>query len=246
MRRFLRGVVGPQILVGAAVAGLALAQPAKPVKPGPAKPATPPVAPPPAAVIPTELSAAPPWIGRVFDTGLIVQRHRHETHTLRRHGVQALLTIESQIAGNNLMEIGPWQPQPVKAYLGTAEDKDKVVTLKLTNVTDPTDTISMPCRKTTIAAARPDAVRRSSAGASECGDTGRWHPRTTKKLTVLRCLPFDAKPMNLDDDTTWDSAPHLAFAPSPGIEWLYVNDDCLQGGGWRQVPANRSIVSKVR
>jgi hypothetical protein len=52
--------------------------------------------------------------------------------------------------------------------------------------------------------------------------------------------------VDLDDSATWDSAPHLAFAPSPGIEWLYVNDDCLQGGGWRQVPADRSIVTKVR
>ena len=38
----------------------------------------------------------------------------------------------------------------------------------------------------------------------------------------------------------------LAFAPSPGIEWLFVNDDCLQGGGWRLVPADRSIQMTVR
>jgi hypothetical protein len=175
-------------------------------------------------------------------------KHTHETHTLRRLGDRALLTVETLVAESQLLDIGPWKPQPVKTYLGTAEEKAKVVTLKLTNVADPKDTMTLPCRRTTLAAASADAIRRASipVARQECGDRGRWHPSSTKQLQVLRCLPFDDKPFNLDDSSTWESAPHLAFAPSPGIEWLYVNDDCLQGGGWRQVRADRSIVMKVR
>jgi hypothetical protein len=200
------------------------------------------------SIVPAEVATAPAWIGRRFDTGLVPMKHTHETFTLRRLGGQALLTIETRVAGSQLFELGPWKLQPAKTYLGKAEEKAKVVTLKLTNIANPSDTITLPCRLTTLAAAKADAVRRTSipAAQQECGDRGRWHPTSTRRLPVLRCLPFDDKPLNLDDNSTWDSAPHLAFSPEPGIEWLYVNDDCLQGGGWRQVPADRSIVTQVR
>lgn len=228
MRRFL----GVAILVGAGACDAASAQP----PPAPAATVT----------VPTELSAAPAWIGRNFDTGLIAREHTHVTQTLRRHGIRALLTIETRVAQGTMFEIGPWKPATVKTYLGTAKDAKRVVTLDLINIADATDTISMPCRKTTIAAATATAVRRATVSATECGDDGRFHPRTTKRLSVLRCLPFDDKRFDLDDSATWSSADHLAFAASPGIEWLYVNDDCLQGGGWRQVPADGAIVAQVR
>jgi len=211
-----------------------------------ATPPTLPAAPAPAVAIATELAAAPAWIGRAFTTGLIARDHTHVTRTLRRHGVQALLTIETQAARSKRFEVGPWKPRSVVTYLGTAIETGKVVTLELTNIADATDTISMPCRKQTIAAAPSTGVRRATTTSTECGDRGRWHPRTTKKLTALACLPINNKAFDFEDDTTWPSAPHIAFAPSPGIEWLYVNDDCLQGGGWRQVPADRSIVMDVR
>lgn len=214
MRSFLPGVVGLVILVGGAPAE---GQPA----------------PPPAAVVPTELTAAPAWIARQFQTGLIVREHTHTTHTLRRHGLQAMLTIETRSSTGMTMHPTPWVTQPVRTFVGTAEDKAKVVTLSLTNVADPSDTLAMRCKRTTIAAARPTAVRGPSPGADECGDEGRWSPATTRRVTVLRC--------DLGDDSA-----ELAFAPSPGIEWLFVNDDCLQGGGWRQAPADRSIQMKVR
>jgi len=235
MRRFL----GVAILVGAGACDPASAQPS-PSSPAPAKAAAPTVA------IPTELTAAPAWIGRVFETGLVPRAHTHVTRTLRRHGVQALLTLETRIAESAMFEVGPWKPPSVVTYLGTATQTGKVVTLELTNIADATDTISLPCRKQTIAAAPPTAVRRASPTATECGDLGRFHPRTTKKLTALACLPVNNKAYDFEDHTTWPSAPHISFAPSPGIEWLYVNDDCLQGGGWRQAPADRSIVMNVR
>jgi len=214
MRSFLPGVVGLVILVGGAPAE---GQPA----------------PPPAAVVPTELTAAPAWIGRRFGTGLIVRQHTHDTQTLRRHGLQAMLTIETRISNGMMSEPLVWVAQPVKTFLGTAEDKAKVVTLTLTNVTDPTDTITLQCKRTTVPAARPTAVRGPSPKAEECGDEGRWSPSSTKRVSVLSC------------DSAEGTA-GIAFAPSPGIEWLYVNDDCLQGGGYRQVKPDRSIVMKVR
>ncbi len=214
MRSFLIGVVGMVILVGGT-------------------PATGQPAPPPAAAVPTELSAAPAWIGRQFSTGLIVREHTHITQTLRRHGLQAMLTIELRISKGMMAEPLVWVAQPVKTFLGTAEEKAKVVTLRLTNVTDPTDTITLQCKITVVAAARPTAVRGPSPKADECGDEGRWSPATRKRVRVLGC------------DSGEDRAA-IAFAPSPGIEWLFVNDDCLQGGGYRQVPKDRSIQMDVR
>ena len=214
MRGFVSGVVGLVIVVG-----------------GP--PATGQPAPPPAAVVPPELTAAPAWIGRRFSTGLIVREHTHETQTLRRRGLQAMLTIETRSSKGMMAEPLIWAAQPVKTFLGTAEEKAKVVTLRLTNVTDPTDTITLQCKISIIAAARPTAVRGPSPKADECGDAGRWSPATTKRVRVLSC-------------DSGDESAAIAFAPSPGIEWLFVNDDCLQGGGYRQVKPDRSIVMKVR
>ncbi|MBA3394991.1 MAG: hypothetical protein H0T89_20260 [Deltaproteobacteria bacterium] len=211
-----------------------LADEAEPIRTDPVKPLDPRGVPPP---LPTELSAAPQWIGRTFDTGLITFTHIYEIHTLRRHGLQAALTIQRQIAGTGGgLSIGPWSAEPTKYYLGTAAQQGNVVTLALANVEDPTDRINLPCKLTKLAAARNDAVRRNSSSTLEnCGDEGRWHPAVTKRIDVLHCRA-DENP----------SAPHLAFAPSPGIEWLFVNDDCLQGGGWRQVRADHAIVLEVR
>lgn len=236
MRRLLTGIAALLVLLGMAAWDPALAEPTRLA------------APPASRMVPVELSTAPAWIGRQFDTGLVPQRHTHKTYTLQRYGRQALLRLETQLAGADGLAIGTWQAQPVKVYLGIAEEKANLVTLKLSNVDDPTDTITLPCRRTAIAVARADAVRRSSipAAKQECGDRGRWHPASTRQIPALRCLPLADKPWNIEDSSTWDSAPHLAFAPSPGIEWLYVNDDCLQGGGWREVPADRSIVTEVR
>ena len=213
MRSFLSGAMGLVILVGGAPAS---GQPA----------------PAPATVVPTELSAAPAWIGRQFSTGLIVREHSHTTQTLRRHGLQAMLTVETQISKGMMEEPLVWAAQPAKTFLGTAEEKAKVITLFLTNVADPTDTIRLQCKRTTIAAARPTAVRGPSPKADECGDEGRWSPTGTKRVSVLSC-------------DSGQAGAAIAFAPSPGIEWLFVNDDCLQGGGYRQVKPDRSIVMKV-
>jgi len=38
---------------------------------------------------------------------------------------------------------------------------------------------------------------------------------------------------------------HVAFAPAPGVEWLYVNDDCvMQGGGFRWIAKDGAIASE--
>jgi hypothetical protein len=227
-------------------------EPTPPVKPvvatiDAATPAPAVGAPPPAPIaIPADLTAAPAWIGRQFRTGLIVREHTVETMTLQRAGTTALLTVDVQRAPSQMLDIGPWGPKTTKQYLGDViESASGAVGIKVANVTDPDDVIDLPCKRGKLAVAPAQAIRLMSHRGEECGDEGRWS-KPTQRIDAILCTPLKDGPTDHDDESTWPSAPHVAFAPASGIEWLYVNDDCFQGGGWRRIPADGSIVDKVR
>ena len=194
--------------------------------------------------IPPGLQAATPWIGRVFRTGAIVPVHTHETFTLRRDRTAALLTIvvqEDRSSGGVLGNVGSWSTVATTQYVGTAVERAGGVIIAVANANEQ---IELRCTRTRLRAARADAVREPAPlrhGGEDCGDEGRWVPAGTRPVDAIRCLPAEGRSIAPDDDSTWPNADHLALAPAPGIEWLYVNDDCTQGGGWRRVPADGSI-----
>jgi hypothetical protein len=59
-----------------------------------------------------------------------------------------------------------------------------------------------------------------------------WRPRATQTIDVLRC---EASDRTLNDHGQFGSTT-LQLAPLPGVESVFVNDDCvLQGGGYRRM-----------
>lgn len=185
-----------------------------------------------ASNVPAELTAAKPWIARRYMSGAVRGRAAHETFTLQRVGGQALITHEVRVPQRWMREHGlnsrvlAWRLESSTQYLGTIDEKIKIA------AANGTQQLELSCKKTKVAAARPDAVRGRTPKFidEECGDTGRWVPGSTKQVSVILCE---------EDADSWDK---LAFAPAPGVEWVHVNDDCvIQGGGWRQVAKDLAI-----
>jgi hypothetical protein len=189
----------------------------------------------PAPTIPVTLASATPWMMRQLYVGMVPYPQRAETFTLRRDDGRAVLEVATQKAiSSKLVNIDGWKPPTVRTYHGTAIEAAGTVTLDLA---DGSDTLHLVCKPAKQKVAPSDAVRKPGPRRGEaCGDQGRWVPGTTSSVDVLRC--------DADDKHAgkYGNSPHLAFAPAPGIEWTYVNDDCsMQGGGWRLVPADGSI-----
>jgi hypothetical protein len=190
---------------------------------------------------PEALVKAPKTVARRFLTGQISHDSTVETFTLQRVGDDALLTVESVRAENNGDKIGTWVKLSLVQYLGTATTEGDVITIKVSNKPLSQD---LTCKKEKIEVAAATAVRGRDPtwAGQECGDPGRWEPPATSKVEVLHCVPTPAPSDSGPDEPA--ATDHLGFAPGPGVEWLYVNDDCvIQGGGWRKVGAKSSIAA---
>jgi len=189
---------------------------------------------------PEELVKAPKTVARRFLTGLISHDSAVETFTLQRVGDRALLTVESVRAESDGEKIGGWAKLSLVQYLGTATTDGDVTTIKVSNKPLSLD---FTCKKEKVDVAAATAVRGRDPkwAGKECGDPGRWEPGATSKVEILHCAPTPAPSDDGPDEPA--ATDHLGFAAGPGVEWLYVNDDCvIQGGGWRKVPANSAIV----
>jgi hypothetical protein len=176
------------------------------------------------AAVDAELAAAPPWIFRFHTTGLILQQSRLETWTLRFTGGRATILVERKIAEQGQ----PWADEPQTLYIGTGGEDGFVLT------TVGNAKLDLACKRVKLDVAAPTAVRkphpRTGKFKEPCsGDPGRWVPAKTTKVDVLSCkLPDIEVPM--------------PFAAAPGVEYLFVNDDCdQQGGDYRAIAADGSV-----
>lgn len=190
-----------------------------------------------------ELASAPAWIYRTFSTGMIrrggEQPHQLATYTLRRHDGRALLTLETKTAGSGgdgLGSIGPWSREPTKTYVGTVEGSGTALKLVLRQGSE---TLEMPCIAGKLAVAAAGAVRRPLLpSTNRCTDRGRWVPAATKQVDALRCSPFSKDEQSLEPDRK----ERFVFAAEPGVEFLYVDDDCtMEGGGYRAIAKDGAI-----
>jgi hypothetical protein len=192
-----------------------------------------------AAVIPIApaLLAAPAWIGRELRTGLIAPQSTLATWTLQRDGNQAVLTVDRQTASGMDSTIGPWSAKQTRRYVGTFETSRQRLRFTLA---DGAERLELVCSRSVAIAAGAAAVRkpgRHRAGTEECGDRGGWSPARTRQVHVLRCRQPDDEPEDRDTDRV-----DLRLAAAPGIEYLYVNDDCImQGGGWRVLAVDGAV-----
>lgn len=236
----MRGSVIAIFLVGTASCDKGEKAPPAPAPVPPAKPAVgPPIdapAPPDALAIdapppiPADLLAAPAWSGRSLYTGKIRAKAVHTRATLQRIGERALLTLEDREATLHLPDgaMDPWGPPTKRTILATYTDSKLAYT-------DGKDPVSLECAIKTVTVAGANAVRiREGKGGCE-GDQGKWSPRATRRTKALVCSEMPS-----------ETDPSFTFVEPPGaeLEWVYVNDDCsMQGGGYRDVPKDGSIVS---
>lgn len=207
-------------------------EPAAPAEPEPA-----PVAP----ELPAEFAAVTPWVYRELQTGAIRQRHTLAIYRLHQLGDRAVLLVEEREAKSSdpfAERIDDFTTRSFKLYAGTVVTRGRRVTLALA---DGADKLDLPCKRTILAVAGAGAFRAPSsrpARGEECGDRGSFRPAATKRVEVLSCLPFDK------DDPDPDRKEQLAFAPDPGIEFVFVNDDCdMQGGGYRAIDPGGAVAS---
>jgi hypothetical protein len=194
-------------------------------------------APPP--VIPEALSNAPRLVYRSFDTGVLNARSTLVTRTLQRFEDQALLTELTQTSNSSTFKpvIGPFDAPKIRRYLGTATTTGKVTTFTLT---DGDTKLKLDCAMGDVKVAAATAVRASSGKGGCNGDRGHWVPAATKRVQALRC-GIDETPPDPEYPPP-DRFEEMAFTAPPGIEFLFVNDDCvMQGGGYRFVPANGEV-----
>lgn len=201
--------------------------------------------------IPPELANAPASVFRRYYTGMITEP-AVVTFTLRRHDRAVLLTVQKQsgeatpVPGkgpNSSGVVRSWTVESTTRYLGTAKDN----VLSLIDVDKPS-TLTLTCKNHQAAIARAGAVRKKGVppkGGCE-GEVGRFVPSATTRAELLYC--YSAEPMSgAPDDGDWNGYGddmHIALAPAPGVEWLYVNDDCsMQGGGFRWIAKDGAIAN---
>lgn len=176
--------------------------------------------------------------------GLPLARHRRDrgtehagnahAATVRRqrpaHGREADQQVEHVRAGG-----GTVRSADHPALLG-----DRWTTGKTTRFTleEGGEKIVLECAMGPVQVAAATAVRARSR-QSECGDRGKWQPLATKRVEALRC-GIDDSP--IEPMFPPDRREEMAFTAAPGIEFLFVNDDCvIQGGGYRFVPGGGGV-----
>jgi hypothetical protein len=188
----------------------------------------------------TSLEGATTLVYRYVETGAISPRNTVVTRTLQRSESEALLTVETSITRNEMgplrESLGPLGTPTVRRFAGTVKTEGK---LSIFELEDGGEAMRLECEMGVLRVAGATAVR-ERVGLGGCnGDRGRWIPDATKRVPALRC-GIDRDPP--DPNYEPDRREQMAFVASPGIEFLWVNDDCsMQGGGYRFVPTDRSV-----
>jgi hypothetical protein len=148
-----------------------------------------------------------------------------ETFTLERRGAAATLTIQQD-------------QKPAERYTGRVEETGGTLTIHLKYPSG----ASVPWVRCT-----PNTLRVSVATAKVvvygrmCPDEHGWEPEDEARVSVLDCKLLD-KDAPEPADYRWKTGRNLVFAPAPGIEWVHVEDECLKTDGWREIPADNSVV----
>jgi len=178
------------------------------------------------------------WIYRHLFTGAVSRGSALTLRTLTLDGDHAMLTVATKTAPNGEMFAesirGPWVDASLVTFVGTAQVGKGTLELALRHGSD---ALALSCTRNAVNVAAETAVRVRSGDDSECGDVGTWAPAATTPLYAWVCHEKTASPN--------DASPEeLTFGEAPGIEFLFINDDCvIQGGGLRRVPRDGSIAN---
>jgi hypothetical protein len=156
---------------------------------------------------------------------------------LTLNGDRAVLTVDVKTAMNGGLLPqrigGPWAPVSSQRFVGEASENKGTLGLVFRDE-DGGYALSLVCTRSQVSVAAATAVRVRSADADECGDVGTWLPPVTTPMDAWVCHQITTNP---------DDVAHvLTFGEAPGIEHLFINDDCIiQGGGLRRVPRDGSV-----
>jgi hypothetical protein len=192
--------------------------------------------------------------------GAILGRATASTYTLYRDGDRASIVVATRTGsdGARMPEaIAGWGDAESRTYSGSARESGGTLELDLR---DATDRLDLVCTRKQESVAAATAVRvRTDSGGGDCGDRGAWSPAATSSVVVLACNRRPAAPSEPPpaaptdpDEARWEQEiaaeealrSQLSFGEGPGIEYLYVNDDCIiQGGGLRFIPADGSVAN---
>jgi hypothetical protein len=190
---------------------------------------------------------------RRFSTGMVRTSSSLTTYTLRRSGTQATLE-EIDAVLNHGNQLAPdtygkgWVESAPKLYAGPVVERGGgAFDLELTAGGEE---LALVCKPAKVEAAAANATRTRSSKDMECGDRGAWRPGNLVAVDVIACRARpegDEPPPPTDpDELSWHreeiKKSTLMFAAPPGLEYLYVNDDCrIQGGDLRLVAPNKAI-----
>ncbi len=197
---------------------------------------------------------------RAVEVGAILRQSTASTYTLRRDKNRASIQVTERVltGGDTLEDVARWARSGSRTYSGSARESGIGLELDLH---DGADRLDLVCTRKSEPVAAATAVRVRTGPGGDCGDPGAWSPAATTTIEVLACktrpaTPTEAPPPPPDDpdEARWEREvaaanalrAQLTFGGGTGIEYLYVNDDCvIQGGGLRFIPPDGSI-GKVR
>jgi hypothetical protein len=178
------------------------------------------------------------WIYRDLSTGLVRRGSTLDTYRLVLAGERATLTVTAAATDHRRQRAtGPltgWRDTTTRTFTGTITVDGDARILDLHE--DGSDLVwRWSCEPHAYDVAPADAVRTASSDDDDddCGDEGRWS-KPTRLVDVLACGDLAAgDPDQLEGI--------FAFARAPGLEHLFVDDDCLSGGGLRAIPRDGSV-----
>jgi len=172
---------------------------------------------------------------RQLMAGKLPAHAKRTTFALAFDGDRATLTETEEQAPRSLSiedadREAAWTARSTRTYRGTRRAAGNAIDLDL--ATADMQPLHLHCvdQSVQVAAAGARRVRSPNRGADdECGDRGVFEPAATTPMRALVCSAAGQPSDDADDDD------RLVFAPAPGIEWAFQNDDCaLQGGGLRR------------
>lgn len=120
-----------------------------------------------------------------------------------------------------------WAVATRRMYRGSATPVAGAVELALAS--EGVQPLQLHCTRRAVDAVRTDAVPVPSQDRppdDRCGDGGASNPAAAASVQALVCDAGASDPDGDDDD-------RLVFGDPPGLEYVFVHDDCRRGGGLR-------------
>lgn len=184
----------------------------------------------------TASASREPWRFRTLTTGLALPEARSTRYQLTLDGRSATLEVTEAISHDHGGpggggDLGDWRVIATRTLRGQVATDGAELTLTLAGDDQQT---RWRCHVEVVVVAPASALLVPTNTAEECGDEGEWSEPATD-AEALVCADDGPEPALVRT---------LAFAHGPGIEGVWVNDDCLQGGGLRWQAAGDAATAR--